>query len=364
MARATNGPASRKRRKKVLKYAKGYFGNKSKLFRYAKEAVQHAWQYAYIARQARRRAISAVSGSCGSTPPAAMPASATAASSKASRPPTSASTARSSAIAIHDEVAFNALVKQAQDALKAKAAAAKGLSRTRREPRRLAARSSFVEGRASPRGAVLFLFSGRPRSGTARVPFLPPPPADRAPRRPSRFLLSPPHARPTFRPPGQGCHRIARPAARRSSKRPRPLCRTQRRTHRADEADGRRAQGAAAGRRQAHQRDQGPAQLCSTPPWPASRRGTGGATRARRSTPRCRHPMRARARIIRSPSCARRCAASCARWVSPSPTVPRSRRVLLLRRAQCTPADHPARDEQDTFYFPDQRRASATSRAR
>jgi large subunit ribosomal protein L20 len=50
MARATNSPASRKRRKKVLKYAKGYFGNKSKLFRYAKEAVQHAWQYAYAAR--------------------------------------------------------------------------------------------------------------------------------------------------------------------------------------------------------------------------------------------------------------------------------------------------------------------------
>ena len=47
MARATNSPASRKRRKKVLKYAKGYFGNKSKLYRYAKEAVQHAWQYAF-----------------------------------------------------------------------------------------------------------------------------------------------------------------------------------------------------------------------------------------------------------------------------------------------------------------------------
>ena len=55
MARATNSPASRKRRKKVLKYAKGYFGNKSKLFRYAKEAVQHAWQYAYIGRKRRKR---------------------------------------------------------------------------------------------------------------------------------------------------------------------------------------------------------------------------------------------------------------------------------------------------------------------
>jgi len=54
MARATNSPASRKRRKKVLKYAKGYFGNKSKLFRYAKEAVQHAWQYAYIDRKKKK----------------------------------------------------------------------------------------------------------------------------------------------------------------------------------------------------------------------------------------------------------------------------------------------------------------------
>jgi large subunit ribosomal protein L20 len=54
MPRVTNSPASRKRRKKVLKYAKGYFGNKSKLFRYAKEAVQHAWQYAYAARKKKK----------------------------------------------------------------------------------------------------------------------------------------------------------------------------------------------------------------------------------------------------------------------------------------------------------------------
>ena len=54
MARATNSPASRKRRKKVLKYAKGYFGSKSKLFRYAKEAVQHAWQYAYRDRKKKK----------------------------------------------------------------------------------------------------------------------------------------------------------------------------------------------------------------------------------------------------------------------------------------------------------------------
>ena len=54
MARATNAPAAKKRHKKILKYAKGYFGNKSKLFRYAKEAVQHAWQYAYIDRKKKK----------------------------------------------------------------------------------------------------------------------------------------------------------------------------------------------------------------------------------------------------------------------------------------------------------------------
>ncbi len=54
MPRVTNSPASRKRHKKVLNYAKGYFGNKSKLFRYAKEAVQHAWQYAYIDRKKKK----------------------------------------------------------------------------------------------------------------------------------------------------------------------------------------------------------------------------------------------------------------------------------------------------------------------
>ena len=39
MPRARNVPATRKRRKKVLKKARGYFGNKSRLFRYAKDAV-------------------------------------------------------------------------------------------------------------------------------------------------------------------------------------------------------------------------------------------------------------------------------------------------------------------------------------
>lgn len=55
MPRVTNAPASRRRRKRVLKQAKGYFGNKSKLFRYANEAVNHALQYAYRDRRAKKR---------------------------------------------------------------------------------------------------------------------------------------------------------------------------------------------------------------------------------------------------------------------------------------------------------------------
>ncbi|MEZ5276806.1 MAG: 50S ribosomal protein L20 [Opitutaceae bacterium] len=55
MPRSTNSPASRRRRKRVLKSARGYFGSKSKLFRYAKDAVDHAGQYAYRDRRAKKR---------------------------------------------------------------------------------------------------------------------------------------------------------------------------------------------------------------------------------------------------------------------------------------------------------------------
>ena len=60
MPRVTNGPATLKRRKKVLKKAKGYFGNKSRLFRYAKDAVERAGKYAYRDRRQRRRQFRAL----------------------------------------------------------------------------------------------------------------------------------------------------------------------------------------------------------------------------------------------------------------------------------------------------------------
>ncbi len=46
---------TRKRRNKVLKLAKGYYGSKSKLFRTAKEAVMKSGQYAYIGRRLKKR---------------------------------------------------------------------------------------------------------------------------------------------------------------------------------------------------------------------------------------------------------------------------------------------------------------------
>ena len=55
MARVKGAMATRKRRKKVLKLSKGYFGAKSKLFKTAKEAVMKSGNYAYIGRKQRKR---------------------------------------------------------------------------------------------------------------------------------------------------------------------------------------------------------------------------------------------------------------------------------------------------------------------
>ena len=55
MARVKGALATRKRRKKTLKLAKGYFGAKSKLFKTAKEAVMKSGNYAYIGRKQKKR---------------------------------------------------------------------------------------------------------------------------------------------------------------------------------------------------------------------------------------------------------------------------------------------------------------------
>jgi len=55
MPRSTNAPASRRRRKKILKLASGYRGSHHRLLKTARQAVEHAGVYAYRDRRARKR---------------------------------------------------------------------------------------------------------------------------------------------------------------------------------------------------------------------------------------------------------------------------------------------------------------------
>ena len=69
MARIKGAIATRKRRKKVLKAAKGYYGGKHRLFKTAKQAVMKSGQYAYIGRKQKKRDfriiwISRISAAC------------------------------------------------------------------------------------------------------------------------------------------------------------------------------------------------------------------------------------------------------------------------------------------------------------
>ena len=55
MSRVKRGVVARRRHKKVLKQAKGYYGARSRVFRVAKQAVTKAGQYAYRDRRQRKR---------------------------------------------------------------------------------------------------------------------------------------------------------------------------------------------------------------------------------------------------------------------------------------------------------------------
>ncbi len=55
MPRATNNPASKRRRKKVLKQAKGYYSGRRKLFQNANETVKRALVYAFRDRRVKKR---------------------------------------------------------------------------------------------------------------------------------------------------------------------------------------------------------------------------------------------------------------------------------------------------------------------
>ena len=60
MARSVNSVASRKKRKKILKEAKGYFGRRKNVYTVAKNAVEKGLTYAYRDRRNKKRSFRAL----------------------------------------------------------------------------------------------------------------------------------------------------------------------------------------------------------------------------------------------------------------------------------------------------------------
>lgn len=122
--RATNAPASRKRRIRTLKAAKGFRMRRSKLYRYAADALDHGRQYAYRDRKTKKRnyralwqiRINAAARAAGITYSRFIEGM------KAAKIDLDRKTLAD--IAATDNAAFTELVRVAQDALKTKAKAA------------------------------------------------------------------------------------------------------------------------------------------------------------------------------------------------------------------------------------------------
>jgi large subunit ribosomal protein L20 len=60
MPRSTNGVATRRRRKRLLKQAKGFLGARSRFYKSAKETLMRGWNYAYRDRRVRKREFRAL----------------------------------------------------------------------------------------------------------------------------------------------------------------------------------------------------------------------------------------------------------------------------------------------------------------
>ena len=122
--RVTNAPASRKRRKRMVTAAKGYRMRRSKLYRYASDAVDHGRAYAYRDRKTKKRnfralwqiRINAAARAAGVTYSRFMEGL------KAAKVALDRKVLAD--IAARDASTFTELVKIAQNALKAKAAKA------------------------------------------------------------------------------------------------------------------------------------------------------------------------------------------------------------------------------------------------
>ena len=122
MPRSTNSPASRNRKKRIIKRAKGFRGFRSKLYRYAKDAVVKARQYEYRDRKKRKgqfrrlwiQRISAASRAQGLTYSRFMEGL------KAAE--INVDRKILADLAVNDIAAFNSIVEQAKVALEKKAA--------------------------------------------------------------------------------------------------------------------------------------------------------------------------------------------------------------------------------------------------
>ena len=117
MPRVTNAVATKKRRKKVLKATRGYFGNKSRLFKYAKEAMWRAGKFAYRDRRKKKTEfrqfwIVRINAACRAN---GMQYSRFMNGLK--RLSIEMDRRSLSELAIHDEIAFKALVEKAKVAL-------------------------------------------------------------------------------------------------------------------------------------------------------------------------------------------------------------------------------------------------------
>jgi large subunit ribosomal protein L20 len=123
--RVTNAAASRKRRIRTIKAAKGFRMRRSKLYRYAADALDHGRQYAFRDRKTKKRNFRALWQ-------VRINAAARAAGTTYSRFMEGLKAAKCTLdrkvladIAAQDSAAFTELVKVAQNALKTKAASAK-----------------------------------------------------------------------------------------------------------------------------------------------------------------------------------------------------------------------------------------------
>jgi large subunit ribosomal protein L20 len=121
--RATNAPASRERRKRVVDASKGYRGRRSKLFRYAKDAQMKAKYWAYRDRKVRKRDFRSlwISRLSAAVRAQGLTYSRFIEGLKAANITLDRKVL--SDLAITDETAFNAIVKQASSALESKKAA-------------------------------------------------------------------------------------------------------------------------------------------------------------------------------------------------------------------------------------------------